>query len=207
MIQLVETSTAACYTNGICCILCESQPTPRSASIRLELGGHLSISLFSTPLLLLLLLQSPLAFSLSTHSPSPLSQHLRSIPDNLPSASACPPLHLPILLSFRPPPPPFPLLRPPERLSSMAGQDLLCRTCLFLHRADSQVHNLTPTPGWSPPLREQVCMALIILTVTVLFTNSLSLNVQRQLLFQFPLFNCQTISCSNSFWHQSVQGD
>lgn len=129
-----------CYfiTYSMCCILCESQPTPRSASIHLDLGGRLPISLFSTPPLLLLL-QSPPAFSLSTHS-----QHLRSIPDNLPSANACPPLLPPILLSFPPPPPPFPLLPPPERLSSMAGQDLLC---LFLHRVESQVHS------WSPSLK------------------------------------------------------
>lgn len=173
------------FTNTICVILCDSQPTPRSASTHLELGKCLSISLFSTPLLLLLLLlQSPLAFSLSTHSPSPLSQHLRSIPDNLPSASACPSLLPPILLSFQLPPlPPFPLCRPLERLSSMAVQDLLCRTCLLLllHRAESQVHSMTLTPGWSPPLREQVCMALIIL-----LTDSLSLTDPW---FRFPLFN------------------
>lgn len=135
------------FTNSICIILCDSQLTPRSTSTRLELGECLSISLFSTPLLLLL--QSPLVFFLSTHSPSPLSQHLRSIPDNLPSASACPPLLLPIILSIQTPPLPRPFLFLclPEHLSSMAVQDLLCRICPHLHRAESQVHSMTQTPG------------------------------------------------------------
>lgn len=162
------------FTNSLCCSLCDSQPTPRSTNIHLELGGRLSISLFSTPLLLLLLLphlplsppplHTPLAFSRSTHSPSPLSKHLRTIPGSLPSASACPPLLPPFLLSFRQPPPPFTLLRPPERLSSMAGQDLLCRTCHLLHRAESQVHSFPLS--CSPPLGEQVCMSLVVFTQT-----------------------------------------
>lgn len=156
-------------TNSVSFVLGDSQPTLRSASTHLELVGCLSISLFSTPPLLLLL-RSLLASSLSTLSPSPLSRHLRSIPDSLLSASACPPLLPPILLSFQPPPllPPSLLRRPPEHLSSMAVQDLLCRTCLLLllQRAESQVHSLSLTPGWSPPPREQVCMAPITLKQT-----------------------------------------
>lgn len=142
-------------SNSICVILCDSQPTPRSTSTHLELGESLSISLYSTPLLLystpllllLFLLLSPLDFSLSTPNPSPLSKCLWSFPGNLPSASACPPLLPPIILSFLSSPLlPF-LLRPPVLLSSTVVQDLLCRTCLLLHRVESQVHSMTVTPG------------------------------------------------------------
>lgn len=163
-------------TNSICCFLCDSQPTPRSASTHLELGACPSISLFSTPPLplLLLTLQSPpllltpLAFSLSSHS---LFRPLLSILDNLPSASARPLL----LFSFRPPPPPLLLLlHPPESLSSMAGQDLLCRTCLFLRRAEFQVHS--SIQSWPQPLKAEVCRARIILTVTVCLHTKLLLS-------------------------------
>lgn len=127
-------------------IPCDWQPTPRSASTNLELEECLSISLSSTlPVLLLSLQRSPPAFSLTTLSPSRLSQHLRFTPGSLPSASAFPPLLPPILLSFRPHPPPLFLpLHPAGHLSSTAAQDLLCRTCRLLHRVESQVLCMNP---------------------------------------------------------------
>lgn len=155
--------------NSISVISCDSQPTPRSASTNLELGECLSISLSSTLLVLPLFLQrSPLAFSLTTLSPSPLSKHLRFIPDSLPSASAFPPL-LPLILLFFHLHPPllFLLRRPVGHLFSTAVQDLPYHICHLLHPVESQVLCMTQTPGWFPPLREQVCMILIIL-----FTNS-----------------------------------
>lgn len=153
--------------NSISVISCDSQPTPRSASTNLELGKCLSISLSSTLLLLLLFLQwNPLAFSLTTLSPSPLSKHLQFITESLPSASAFPLLLPLILLSFHLYPPLlFLLLRPVGHLSSMAVQDLPYHICRLLHRVESQV--LCMTPGWFPPFREQVCVILIIL-----FTSS-----------------------------------
>lgn len=121
-------------------VSCDSQPTPRSTSTHLELGGCLSISLFSIPPLQSHhLLLTPLAFSLSTHS-SPLLSHPLLSMDHLLLASV---RHL-LLLSFHPPPPsPLLLLRPPESLSSMAGQGLLCHTWLILCQAEFQVHSLT----------------------------------------------------------------
>lgn len=150
--------------NSVCVISCDSQPTPRSACTSLELGECLSISLSSTLLLLLLLQRSLQAFSLTTLSPSPLSKHLRFTPDSLPSASAFPPLLPLTLLSFHLRPPLlFLLLRPVGHLSSTAVQDLPCRTCRLLHPVESQVLCMTQTPGCFRPLREQVCMSLIIL--------------------------------------------